>query len=142
MAAVFMGAVMLTALYAGIAFGFGTIKLEREDLRATQIMVEQAETLRLTPYASLQNFTTNVYFDPADQANGSGGASYTITITTNTPAKSDLAPPGMPAVVYYNTNMLRITATATWTNGNVPRTRSLVTYAARNGLQAYVYKPQ
>ena len=142
MVAVAMGAVMLTALYAGITFGFSTVKIEREDLRATQIMVEQMETLRLTPYANLQNFSTNVYFDPSGSTNGSGGALYTISITTATPAKSDLAPPGMPAVVYYNTSMLRITATASWTNNNIARTRSLVTYAARNGVQAYVYTPR
>src|SRR5260370_1049469 len=93
MVAVALAGVMLTALYAGITFGFSTVKIEREDLRATQIMVEQMETLRLTPYANLQNFSTNVYFDPSGSTNGSGGALYTISITTATPAKSDLAPP-------------------------------------------------
>jgi type II secretory pathway pseudopilin PulG len=141
MVAVALGAIMLTALYAGITFGFGAVKLSREDLRATQILIEQMETLRLTSYSSLQSFTTNAYFDPADQASGSGGTLYTITFTTNTPAKSDLAPPGANPAAFYYTNMLRITATATWTNANIARTRTVVSYAAKYGIQAYVNEP-
>src|SRR5260370_16083191 len=38
---VFLGAMMLTALYSAFTFGFSTVKTEREDLRATQILVEQ-----------------------------------------------------------------------------------------------------
>jgi Tfp pilus assembly protein PilV len=140
---VFLGAMMLTALYAAFTFGFSTVKTEREDLRATQILVEQMEGLRLIPYASLQAFTTNAYFDPADQTNGTGGAYYTITITTNAPAASDLAAPGtFNPTVWYASSMLKITATATWTNSNMVRTRILNTYAAKNGIQGYVYAPK
>ncbi len=34
-------AVMLTTLYAAFAFGFGTIRLARQDLRATQILLQR-----------------------------------------------------------------------------------------------------
>ncbi len=140
--AIFVGAVFLTALYGAFTFGFGSVKASREDLRATQVLVQQMETLRLLPFNSIQSYTTNIYYDTIDQTNGGGGAYYTITITPNTPAQSDLAPPNMPAVVYYTDSMRLITATATWTNGNVPQSRSLKTYATKNGLQAYVYSPQ
>src|SRR5213593_5012735 len=44
-----MGAlgVMVIALYAGISAGFSLIRMARENLRATQVMVEKMETVRL-----------------------------------------------------------------------------------------------
>ena len=141
--AVFLGSMMLTALYAAFTFGYSTVKVEREDLRATQILVEQMEGLRLTPFTSLQAVTTNAYFDPLNQTNGTAGALYTITITTNAPTAAELTPPGMVnPVVYYAKDMRKITATATWTNSNLVRTRTLQTYASKNGIQGYVNKPQ
>ena len=41
--------------------------------------------------------------------------------------------------VYYMNKRRKITVTATWTNANQVRTRSLQTYAAQNGIQTYVY---
>ena len=133
MVAIAAGAVLLTALYGAITCSYGTIKLAREDLRATQVLVEQMEKVRLTPYASLGNFTTNV-----PMANG-GSGTYTISITTNTPTMAQLTSPGLsnPNVLYAS-SMVRITATATWTNNNIPRVRTMQTYAAKNGTQSYI----
>src|SRR5687767_14388252 len=39
--------VLFTSLYAGISAGFVVIETARENLRATQIMVEKLETIRL-----------------------------------------------------------------------------------------------
>ncbi len=36
-------AVMFVSLYAGMSFGFGVTQFEREDLRATQILLERLE---------------------------------------------------------------------------------------------------
>ena len=36
-------------------------------------------------------------------------------------------------------NMRAIIVTVNWTNGNVPRSRTMSTYVARNGVQNYVY---
>jgi hypothetical protein len=41
--------------------------------------------------------------------------------------------------VYYMNNMRKVTVTATWTNSNKLRTRSLLTYASKSGIQSYVY---
>jgi len=141
--ATLIGAVFLTALYGAFSLGFASVKASREDLRATQILVEQMEQLRLLPFSSLQSFTTSICYDPADQASGGGGTVYTITVSTNAPAASDLVSPGtLNPVVYYTGAMRTITATATWTSGKVPQSRSLQTYASQNGMQTYVYTPE
>ncbi len=135
MVAVLTGAVMLAALYASFAFGYGAVKLAREDLRATQILLQQMETLRLTSFSAIQAGTSTDYFTPAGMTNGCAGAVYSITITTNAPTTNDM--PVQP--VYYMSKMRKVTVTATWTNANQLRTRSLMTYASQSGIQSYVY---
>src|SRR6266568_604624 len=135
MVAVITGAVMLAALYASFGFGYGAVKLAREDLRATQILLQRMETLRLTSFSAIQPGTITDYYDPTSVTNGSSGAVYTIKITTNAPTASDM--PVQP--VYYMNKMRKVTITATWTNANQLRTRSLQTYASQSGIQSYVY---
>ena len=135
MVSMLTGAVMLAALYASFAFGYGAVKLAREDLRATQILLQQMETLRLTSFAAIQPGTNTDYFDPTGLTNGCAGAVYTITVTTNAPTSSDM--PVQP--VYYMSKMRKVTVTATWTNANQLRTRSLITYASQAGIQNYIY---
>ena len=135
MVAIGAAAFMLTALYSGLTFGFATVKLSREDLRATQILLQRLETLRLTDFSSIQTGTFTDYFDPTGATNGSSGTTYTITITTNAPTSSDM--PVQP--VYYMNQMRKVTVTATWTNANQLRTRTLQTYACSKGIESYVY---
>jgi len=135
MVAILVGAIMLTALYSSFIFGCAAVKLDREDLRATQILLQRMETLRLTSFSGIQNGTVTEYYDPNGQTNGSYGALYTVTIATNAPTSTDM--PVQP--VYYMNKMRKITATATWTNSNQMRTRSLQTYASQAGMQSYVY---
>jgi len=47
MVAVWLGAIMFVGLYLGFSQGFAVIQLTRENLRATQILQEKAETIRL-----------------------------------------------------------------------------------------------
>ena len=135
MVAILTGTVMLTALYASFTFGYAAVKLTREDLRATQILLQRMETVRLTSASAIQPGTFTDYYDPSAVNNGNPGAVYTITITTNAPTSSDM--PVQP--VYYMNKMRKVTVTATWTNANQLRTRSLQTYAAQSGIQSYVY---
>ena len=134
--AVFIAAIFLPSFYACVGTGFAIAKETREDLRATQILVQRMEAIRLSPYSVLKNpssYPTNVteYFSPSGQAAGSGGgAAYKVSYNW-TPAPTTLPPS-------YRTNMLLITATATWTSGNIQRSRTNQTYVARYGIQRYV----
>ena len=133
--ALLTGALMLAALYASFAFGYSAVKLTQEDLRATQILVQRMEILRLTSFSEIQNGTSTDYYDPSAVNDAKAGTVYTITVTTNAPTSSDM--PVQP--VYYMNKMRKVTVTATWTNSNKLRTRSLLTYASQNGIQSYVY---
>src|ERR1051326_2141006 len=127
---------VIVSLYAGVSSGFAFVKLAREDLRATQIMLQRMEAVRLYTSSQFTNasyFSTNTfvaYYAPAGQAAGSGGATYTVTtaITTDTPAAS------------YSSNMRRITVRVSWLSGKVSRKREMSTFVARYGMQNYIFK--
>src|SRR5262245_46966570 len=127
--------IVVVSLYTGVSSGFGLVKLSREDLRATQIMLQRLEALRLYTWSQLTNssyFSTNTFtsfYDPAGQASGSGGAVYTVStvVTTNTPSAT------------YSPDMRRITVQVSWLSGQVDRRREMSTYAARYGMQNYIF---
>ncbi len=127
--------IVVVSLYTGVSSGFALVKLAREDLRATQIMLQRLETLRLYKWSNFTDasyFSTNnytEYYDPAGQASGSGGAVYTVgtTVTTDTP----------PAT--YSPDMRRVTVQVSWLSGQITRRREMSTYVARYGLQNYVF---
>ena len=124
--------IVVVSLYTGVSSGFGLVKLAREDLRATQIMLQRLETLRLYTWSQFTDsayFATNnyaAYYDPAGQASGSGGTVYTVSTTPTTN--------NMPAA-----EMCRFTVQVSWVSGKINRQREMSTYVARYGMQNYVY---
>src|SRR5690242_10568055 len=79
--ATFLAAVMLPTLYASTAAGFAMIKISRENLRATQILVQRVEAIRLSSYNSAKGFPTNAtdYYCASGATNNASGAVYTVT---------------------------------------------------------------
>src|SRR5262249_28937447 len=126
--AVFAATIMIAALFATFTYGMGAVKLAREDLRATQILLQQMEKVRLTSFTEIQDITSTERFDPSDEASGGGGTVYSISIKATMPTAADMVQP-----VYYTNKMLKIVGTATWTNGSILRSRTLRTYASANG---------
>jgi hypothetical protein len=121
------------AIYSGITFGFNTVRMARENTRATQIMIEKTEQVRLFNWDQLTS-TTNSYLPTNDfyvsYYSTNLGVTYTGRVSVTTPAT---IPSG------YATNMREITVTVNWTTGSLPRTRSLTTYVSKYGLQNYIY---
>ena len=120
------------ALMTGITQGFFTMQMARENLRATQIMLEKVETIRLynwdqinTPLFIAPTFTNR--YDP--NSTNSQGMKYIGWMTIS----------DVPFSASYSTNMKQITVTLNWTTGQLPRTRSFTTFISRDGLQNYVY---
>ena len=64
-----MGAlgVVLVSLYTGMTTGFNVVRLARENLRATQVLQEKFETLRLYNWAQITstNFVPPTFTAPA-----------------------------------------------------------------------------
>jgi hypothetical protein len=127
---------MMLSLYAGMSMGFSITQVSRENLRATQILLDRVEGIRLFNWNQLvysnwipTNFTE--YYYPLTNATESRGITYkgTVAITnvSLTPAAS------------YSTNMRAIVVGVVWTNNGVRRTRSMTSYSSRDGMQNYIY---
>jgi hypothetical protein len=126
---------MLSALFGCVTAGFSIVKIAREDLRATQVIVRKMEAIRLSPYKTVQDptmYPTNSieYYSESGKASGNGGVPYTVTYAC-APAPSSLPPS-------YRSNMVAVTVTASWKSGNIQRSRSMQTYVAHYGIQRYV----
>lgn len=119
------------AMFSGINAGFFTMQLARENLRATQIMLQVTETLRLYNWDQINNPANfPVTFTEAYDPNSTnGGISYITTV--------QVAPTSLGTS--YSGNMKKVTVTLNWTTGGLARTRTNVTYVCRNGLQSYIY---
>ena len=126
--------VMSSGIFGSFRYGFFTLQLVRENQRATQIILEKVETIRLYNWEQIQptnNFIpanfTDVY-DPQGSTN-SQGTVYTGTVT--------VAPSSLSSS--YAVDLRELTITLNWTTRGIPHTRSLTTYIAKDGIQNYVY---
>jgi prepilin-type N-terminal cleavage/methylation domain-containing protein len=134
---------LLVALYAGFNAGFAVMRSAREGLRATQILVQRAEVIRLYRWTELLDTNQFLkpsfveYYDAAGVSNNTFGVKYVGTVRTNAVNISGVS---------YATNMRAVTMSVYWTNRigktNVTFNRELVTYSARYGVQNYVFGPK
>ena len=125
--------VVFVTLYLGMLQGFAIVKLGRENLRATQILEEKMEIIRLYTWPQIntagfipQSFTN--YFYPVGTQNTLGTA-YVGTMT--------LGPSGFTEA--YSNDLQLVTVTVTWQSGNVQRARTNYTYVSQYGLHDYIY---
>ena len=132
MVGVIILAIGIASLYLGFSQGFAVIQTARENLRATQILQEKMETIRLFDWnqiitgPSRTNFTASFY--PLATP-GSEGITYTGTrIITNAPVTES-----------YSNDLRLIIFQLTWTSGNVQRQREMRTLVSQYGLHNYVF---
>ncbi|MFO1514206.1 MAG: hypothetical protein U1F83_15045 [Verrucomicrobiota bacterium] len=140
--AVSLVGVMFISLYAGFSSGFAILRAARENIRATEILNQQTERLRLLNWNQVldaSHFLPPTFVEPLnpeDPAASPDGAVFQGTIETTTPAD-------WPAA--YRDRARLITITITWTNstGSKPivNRRLVQTCIARYGMQSYVTAP-
>src|SRR5437588_6062164 len=65
---------MLVSLYAGFSSGFALVRVARENLRATQILAERMEVLRLVRWDNVNTNFIPTEFDAPFYANGTNPA--------------------------------------------------------------------
>jgi uncharacterized protein (TIGR02598 family) len=134
--------ILTLSIYAALTTGFNTVRLAREDQRATQVLVQVMDQLRTVSWNSLTNGTslpayTLESFDPEKAIKLGKGVSntnalinhgYFTTITVNN-ATNDTT---------YSSNMKQITVNVTWTSlSGMRRSRDFTTYVARYGIHNY-----
>jgi prepilin-type N-terminal cleavage/methylation domain-containing protein len=133
--AVFVLAIIAIAFYGALSSGFGMVQTTREDLRATQILMQKMEAVRLCTWSQLSSFSFREPYDPLGGTN-QAGVVYSGTIS-NSPATS------IATNSDYYPRMCLVTVTVGWTNFNGSRSvghvRQMQTQVARYGLQNYIW---
>ncbi len=130
-------AIVFVSLYGGMSSGFALTQVSRENLRATQILLERMEGIRLYNWNQLvySNWIptrfTNYYY-PLTNAGESPGIMYIGTMSVVTS-------PALNPPTTYGAYLASVNATVSWVSAGVPRTRSLTTYVSKNGIQNYVF---
>jgi prepilin-type N-terminal cleavage/methylation domain-containing protein len=127
-------AVMGVALYGGISFGFATITLARQNLRATQIALEKMEIARMYSWDQINSngfvpTTFTAPFYPMSGSETNGGLTYYGTTAIS----------AFPKNISYSGDMRQITVHLSWTNRTVPQSLEMSTYISQYGMQRYIY---
>ena len=136
--AVLVLATVGSAFCYSVSTGFILLQTTREDVRATQILMQKMEAVRLCTWSQLNSFSSFSFkenYDPLNGTNQSGTIYYgTVSVApatdiTNSPS-------------YYG-NMSLVTVNLNWTNFNrglaIPHNRQMQTHVARYGLQNYIW---
>jgi len=122
----------IATLFSGFTSGFFTMQMARENLRATQIMLERVETIRLYSWDQVTTgYITPTFTAPYDPeaTQGQQGLVYNGTITvTDT---------GLPSS--YASDMKKVVVRLNWKTGRLARSREFTSYISRFGMQDYVY---
>ena len=126
--------IMFVSLYSGFSAGFAVIQLARENLRATQVLQEKMETIRLytwdqinTPGFIPTNFIEGFYAESTNIA--SDGLIYNGRVAISTPVLSES----------YVSDLKSVRIEVQWESAGVTRRREMSTFVTRNGLQNYIY---
>jgi type II secretory pathway pseudopilin PulG len=133
-------AIMIISLYGGFSAGFAVVQVARENMRATQIMVQRLETMRLYNWDQVRNtvsFLKPTFIERYDPSSPNAGTIYSGFVSTNAASVGSAT---------YTTNMRTIVVTLFWTNyqhgtrNALVRQRQMETYVARYGMQNYIYQ--
>jgi type II secretory pathway pseudopilin PulG len=125
-------AFLFLALYGAFSSGFSMIQIARENLRATQVLMEKMETIRVynwdqvTSTNFLPTAFTNYYFPPATNA-ASRGVAYVGRVRLS----------AAPVPSAYADDMRQLTVEITWTSRGQARTRTMTTFVSKHGIQNY-----
>jgi hypothetical protein len=123
----------VATLFSGFTSGFFTMQMARENLRATQIMLERVETIRLYSWDQINTpgYVTPTFTAPYDPESPSGqqGLVYAGSI--------QIVDAGLPSS--YAADMKKIVVRVNWKTGKLQRTREFTSYISRFGMQDYVY---
>ena len=136
MCSIAIAAIMVTVLFYGFNNGFAMLRQTRDDLRATQILMQKTEAFRLYTWPELTNCPTTfqAYYNPLGIKNHSAGTLFYGTLDTTEDATN------IPASVPYRSALHLITITVSWTNAWGGHTRTMQTLSARDGMQNYLAK--
>lgn len=129
---------LFMALYSGLATTTFFVKVSRENLRATQLMAEKLDTIRLYGWKKVVEdpaYVTQPFYPPlySDDPSTPGNNATTRVYTGQV-----LVEPA-PFTETYADDLRVVTVKLAWVTGKMARTRSMSTLVSKYGVYKYVY---
>jgi len=128
--------ILILSFYTMLASGFNMVRANRENLRASQIMVNRLEGVRLYTWSQLvysnmvpEAFTE--YYYPLGPSNAVG----TVYSGKFKISEANIDPPA----TYATNRMRRVTVTLTWSTGGLQHQRSMSSLVSEYGTQNYIF---
>jgi len=123
------------AFYTALSSSFLVLQSSREDLRATQILMQRIEAVRLCTWSQVGGYNFQEKYDPLSSSSQAGSTYYgSVTIGPATDVANSAS---------YYANMYLVTVNLNWTNtfrgASRAHSRQMQTHVARYGLQNYIW---
>jgi len=131
--AVMIVVILFGTIYAGISQSDLITRATQENLRATQIMQDKTETIRLYTWYQITNFFPNTAtftnsFNPLNPTNG--GVTFMGTLSVTAAPLAD-----NPS---YAADLRLVTITVSWTSAGLNYSNKIKTLVSHYGLQGYI----
>jgi Tfp pilus assembly protein PilV len=130
--AVLVLAISFVSLFAAFSTGFTAVEVSRENLRATQVLLEKLETIRLYSWTQINQagFIPTTFTAPFNPStNSTAGFTFNGTVTiTNSPVSEA-----------YSNDLKMVSVQVNWTSARISRKATMSTLVSRYGLQNYIY---
>ena len=129
---------MMAIFFTGIAGGYAIIDTFRQDLRATQILTQKTEAVRLCTWDQLNSLPDSFkdYYYSLGATNSTANTVYVGTIDVGSATN-------VPSSASYQNNIKLVTISIVWTNRfgsqRVVHNRQVQTLVAYYGLVNYIY---
>ena len=124
--------VTVAALCGGFSFGFNTIKLSQEEVRADQILVQKLESLRIYQFTNVTSAYMGTNFTAYySTSNAVHGVTYNGTMNISPFVPSASAPEA------YSNTLKQVTASVSWFSEGMNHTRTMMTLVSTNGISTY-----
>lgn len=146
--------IMAGALYTGLLWGMTEVRLARENLRATQVMMEKLEVLRAYSWSQISPVMdpddpedSEDPFDPDDPHTTADDPVYNTNVptkftapvvagqTTGEDFNGTITFAPAPVSEAYSNSLMAVNISVTWKSGSLTQTRSMKTYFAQFGMQ-------
>ena len=135
---VMVSLVVLVVVFAGfylcLSEGFATARVARESLRASEVLQQQMETIRLYTWTQINSngFIPATFTVPLDASS---------TSSTNRPVYTgNITIANAPMTESYSNDHKLVTVTLTWGSGGTQRQRQMSTLVSQFGLHNYYYR--
>ena len=128
--------ITLVGMLSGLGLVTSSVQWGREQARATQLMEEKLDTLRLYSWDQLNtpgfintNFVATYSTLSNGTSNGAGGLTYTGNLIINAP----------PLTESYSNVLKQVTVALQWTSGGRLHQTQMSTFVAQYGMQGFIY---